>query len=33
MAWALVNKASKLQRPDNSPVRACAYYGNMDGKQ
>ncbi|PKK47796.1 hypothetical protein RhiirC2_803632, partial [Rhizophagus irregularis] len=26
MARALVEKASKLQRPDNSPVRARAYY-------
>ncbi|CAI2194502.1 20321_t:CDS:2, partial [Funneliformis geosporum] len=33
MARALVEKASKLQRPDNSPVRARAYYGDMDGKQ
>jgi hypothetical protein len=33
MARALVEKASKLSKPDNSPVRACAYYGNMDGKQ
>src|SRR2546421_10169587 len=33
MARVLVEKASKLQRPDNSPVRARAYYGDMDGKQ
>ncbi|CAI2200011.1 19190_t:CDS:1, partial [Funneliformis geosporum] len=33
MARALVEKASKLQRPDNSPVKARAYYGDMDGKQ
>src|SRR6266496_6185448 len=33
MARALVEKASKLSKPDNSPVRACTYYGNMDGKQ
>ena len=32
MARALVEKASKLSKPDNSPVRACAYYGDMDGK-
>ena len=30
---ALVEKASKLFKPDNLPVRARAYYGNMDGKQ
>ncbi|CAI2187811.1 17946_t:CDS:2, partial [Funneliformis geosporum] len=30
---SLVEKVSKLQRSDNSPVRACAYYGDMDGKQ
>src|SRR2546430_12386157 len=29
MARALVEKASKLQRPDNSPIRARAYYGDM----
>ncbi|GBB89568.1 hypothetical protein RclHR1_01630006 [Rhizophagus clarus] len=28
-----VEKASKLQRPDNSLVKACAYYGDMDRKQ
>ncbi|PKK53358.1 hypothetical protein RhiirC2_803144, partial [Rhizophagus irregularis] len=29
MAKALVEKASKLFKPDNSPVRARAYYGDM----
>ncbi|CAI2193576.1 5160_t:CDS:2, partial [Funneliformis geosporum] len=33
MARALVEKASKLQKPDNSHIRACAYYGDIDGKQ
>ncbi|CAI2186533.1 17739_t:CDS:2, partial [Funneliformis geosporum] len=33
MAKALVEKASKLSKPDNSPVRAYAYYGNMDGNK
>ena len=33
MAKALVEKASKLSKPDNSPVRAHAYYKDMDGKQ
>src|SRR5205085_5269581 len=33
MARALVEKASKLVKPDNLPIRARAYYGNMDGKQ
>src|SRR6266480_4297777 len=33
IARALVEKASKLFKPDNSPVRARAYYGDMDGKQ
>ena len=33
MARALVEKASKLSKPDNSPIRARAYYGDMDGKQ
>ncbi|CAG8845521.1 14968_t:CDS:2, partial [Gigaspora margarita] len=33
MARTLIEKASKLLKPDNSPVRAHAYYGNMDGKQ
>src|SRR5256714_7457144 len=33
MARALVEKASKLSKPDNSPVKARAYYGNMNGKQ
>ena len=32
MARALVEKASKLSKPDNSPVRVCAYYENMDKK-
>src|SRR5438309_1168866 len=27
---ALVEKASKLSKPDNSPVRACTYYRDMD---
>src|SRR5437868_11692713 len=30
IARALVEKASKLSKPDNS--RVCAYYGDMDGK-
>ncbi|POG78371.1 hypothetical protein GLOIN_2v1538759 [Rhizophagus irregularis DAOM 181602=DAOM 197198] len=33
MVRALVEKASKLFKSDNSPVKARAYYGNMDGKQ
>ncbi|GBB86379.1 hypothetical protein RclHR1_12800011 [Rhizophagus clarus] len=33
IARALVEKASKLVKPDNSPIRARAYYGDMDGKQ
>src|SRR3989440_7261981 len=33
MARVLVEKASKLSKPDNSPIRARAYYGDMDGKQ
>ncbi|CAI2182811.1 15197_t:CDS:2 [Funneliformis geosporum] len=33
MAKALVEKASKLSKPDNSSVRACAYYGDIDEKQ
>src|SRR2546429_5688867 len=33
IAKALVEKASKLSKPDNLPVRARAYYGDMDGKQ
>ncbi|CAG8577082.1 13066_t:CDS:2, partial [Racocetra persica] len=33
IARMLVEKASKLSKPDNSPVRVCAYYGDMDGKQ
>jgi hypothetical protein len=33
MARALVEKASKLVKPDNLPIRARAYCGDMDGKQ
>ncbi|CAG8601647.1 23256_t:CDS:1 [Gigaspora rosea] len=33
MARALIEKASKLSKPDNSPARARAYYGDIDGKQ
>ncbi|GBB99545.1 hypothetical protein RclHR1_35580001 [Rhizophagus clarus] len=33
MARALVEKVSKLVKSDNSPIRARAYYGDMDGKQ
>ena len=33
MARTLVEKASKLSKPDNSPVRTRAYYGDMDGRQ
>ncbi|CAG8748278.1 37044_t:CDS:2, partial [Gigaspora margarita] len=33
MARALIEKASKLLKPDNSPIRARVYYGNMNGKQ
>ena len=33
IARALVEKASKLSKPDSSPVRAYAYYRDMDGKQ
>ena len=33
MARALVEKASKLVKPDNLSIRAYAYYGDMDGKQ
>ncbi|RIA90206.1 hypothetical protein C1645_738015 [Glomus cerebriforme] len=33
MARALVEKTSKLVKSDNSPIRARAYYGDMDGKQ
>ena len=33
MARALVKKASKLVKPDNSPIRARAYYRDMNGKQ
>ncbi len=32
IARALVKKASKLSKPDNSPVRVRAYYGDMDRK-
>ncbi|RGB28950.1 hypothetical protein C1646_767176 [Rhizophagus diaphanus] len=33
IARALVEKASKLSKPDNSPVRVCAYYRDIDGNQ
>jgi len=33
IARALVEKASKLSKPDNSPIRTHAYYGDMDEKQ
>jgi len=33
IARALVEKAFKLSKSDNLPVRACAYYEDMDGKQ
>jgi hypothetical protein len=33
MVRALVKKTSKLSKPDNLPVKAHVYYGNMDGKQ
>ncbi|CAI2195677.1 3549_t:CDS:1, partial [Funneliformis geosporum] len=33
MARALVKKASKLSKPDNSPIRTHAYYEDMDRKQ
>src|SRR6266511_3059582 len=33
IASALVEKAFKLSKPDNLPVRAHAYYSDMDGKQ
>ena len=33
MARALVEKALKLVKPDNSPIRTCAQYGDMDEKQ
>src|SRR3954447_10326106 len=33
IARALVEKASKLSKPDNSPIRVRAYYGDMDEKQ
>ena len=32
IARALVEKASKLSKSDNSPVRAYSYYEDMDGK-
>src|SRR6266498_258007 len=32
IARALVKKVSKLSKPDNSPVKAHAYYGNMNRK-
>src|SRR2546430_10431464 len=32
MAWTLVEKVSKLQRPDNSLIRVSAYYGAIAGK-
>ena len=32
IARALVEKASKLSKPDNLPVRTRAYYRNMNGK-
>ena len=32
IARALVEKASKLSKSDNSPVRACTYYRDMNGK-
>ena len=32
IARALVEKASKLSKSDNLPVRTCAYYGDMNGK-
>ncbi|CAG8624586.1 15658_t:CDS:2, partial [Gigaspora rosea] len=33
MARALVERASKLTKPDNSPIKARAYYRDMDRKQ
>src|SRR6266498_1522751 len=33
MAKALIEKASKLVKPNNLPIRARAYYGDMDGRQ
>ena len=33
IARALVEKVSKLFKPDNLPVRAYAYYGDMNEKQ
>ena len=32
MAWTLVKKVSKLQKPDNSPIKVHAYYRNIDEK-
>ena len=32
IARALVEKASKLSKPDNLPIRACAYYKDIDEK-
>ncbi|CAG8821937.1 42975_t:CDS:2, partial [Gigaspora margarita] len=32
-ARALANQASKLQKPDGSPILTCVYFGQMDGKQ
>ena len=33
IARTLVEKASKLSKPDNSPVRVYIYYRDMDRKQ
>ena len=33
IARALVEKASKLSKLDNSLIRTRIYYGDMDGKQ
>ncbi|CAG8473724.1 3083_t:CDS:10, partial [Cetraspora pellucida] len=33
MARALVERASKLTKSDNSPIKAYAYYGDIDRKQ
>ncbi|CAG8716318.1 2802_t:CDS:1, partial [Scutellospora calospora] len=30
---ALVEKVSKLFKPDNLPIKACTYYRDIDGKQ
>ncbi len=32
IARALVEKTSKLSKPNNSPIRAYAYYGDIDEK-